>query len=158
MNIIEVKVYDINNGPGIRTSIWTAGCTHHCKGCWSSSTWNPNQGLPLEDGMMFIERILENPNTKGVSILGGDPLYETMEHKDSKDLITLLDLCKEHNKPVWLWTGYKYEDIPDDIKNKCEAIIDGPFINSLQDRRLKYRGSSNQRVFINGKLREDIDK
>ena len=44
LNILEIKQYDVINGPGIRCSIWVAGCNNHCEGCWSPYTWNPNQG------------------------------------------------------------------------------------------------------------------
>ena len=40
MNIIDLKQYDVINGLGIRTSIWFAGCSNHCEGCWSPNTWN----------------------------------------------------------------------------------------------------------------------
>ena len=54
----------------------------------------------------------------------------------------------KEKKNVWLWTGYMYEDIPDEIKDKCDVIIDGKFEEDKKDPSLKYRGSSNQRVIL----------
>ena len=155
MQILKTITYDISNGPGVRLSIWTAGCSHHCKGCWSPNTWNPKKGKPLKEVINKIEEELQNPNIDGVSILGGDPLYNTMKLKDNSDLDNLLNLCLLYKKPVWLWTGYKYEEIPDQVKLKCEVIIDGKFEEDKKDLDLYYRGSSNQRVI---KVNSDVNK
>jgi anaerobic ribonucleoside-triphosphate reductase activating protein len=51
------------------------------------------------------------------------------------------------NKTVWLWTGYLWEDVADDLINSgVDVIVDGQFKEELKDLRLKYRGSSNQRI------------
>lgn len=146
MNILKIQQYDINNGPGVRASIWTAGCKHKCKGCWASDTWNKDKGTPLEECIEDIEEVLKNKNIDGVSILGGDPFYEFMELGKSKDLEKLLNLCLYYNKSIWLWTGYNYEELPIKLTSKCDVIIDGLFIERLKDKRLKYKGSSNQRL------------
>lgn len=50
-------------------------------------------------------------------------------------------------KTVWLWTGYRFEDMYDRIRESdLDVIIDGPFMLDKKDLRLKYCGSSNQRV------------
>ena len=52
-------------------------------------------------------------------------------------------------KDVWLWTGYKYENLSKEqleVANLCDVIVDGQFIDSKKDLDLQYRGSSNQRV------------
>ena len=55
-----------------------------------------------------------------------------------------------NNQPaikVWMYTGYKFEDIKDNvfIKN-IDVLVDGQFKKELYDAKLKWRGSSNQRV------------
>ena len=52
---------------------------------------------------------------------------------------------------MWLWTGYKYEDILDrednhNILNYIDVLVDGQFEIDKKDITLKYCGSSNQRV------------
>lgn len=145
MNILKLQQYDINNGDGVRASIWTAGCNHRCKGCWSSSTWNKDQGAPYIELKEDIIKLLSNNNIDGVSILGGDPLLGVMEYND-RDIIDLLKLCKEYEQPVWLWTGFLIENIPKEVISLCSVIIDGIFEVDKKDTTLKYRGSSNQRV------------
>lgn len=158
LNILEVKHYDVVNGPGIRTSIWTAGCNNHCEGCWSPHTWNPNQGSPIEFVSHTIEDYLKDQKTNGVSILGGDPFYCLMndDKKGALQLIALLRLCKFYNKNVWVWTGYLYDDLK--IKSQqllgdscwitdfIDILVEGPFIESKKDLTLDWRGSSNQRL------------
>lgn len=155
MNILEVKQFDVVNGPGIRMSIWIAGCTNACKGCWSPHTWNRNQGTPIN---MVINTIIEyskHPQVRGISILGGDPFCEFMNNGDTT-IFDLISLLAKSGKPIWLWTGYRFEDIvskcrrfPPDIINTLqdlEVIVDGRFEEEHKDLNLLYRGSSNQRV------------
>lgn len=65
------------------------------------------------------------------------------------------------NKTIWIYSGYKFEDclIKDkmceenviralryEIIKQCDVLVDGRYIDSLQDITLAFRGSSNQRV------------
>ena len=68
---------------------------------------------------------------------------------------TLLNLLKrikiETNKPIWVWSGYKFEEIISNPKRlnllkEVDVLIDGKFEIDKRDIMLKYRGSSNQRV------------
>ena len=146
-----IRKEDISNGPGIRTSIYVQGCSHHCKGCWNESTWDFNSGkeLTIEKINKFIE--ISNKNyIKGVSILGGEPFQQNVD-----ELLSFLKRLKQEvNKPVYLWTGYLYEELLEkdcNIKNIFDeklisVLIDGEFILQKRDLMLKLRGSSNQRV------------
>ena len=50
-------------------------------------------------------------------------------------------------KSIWLWTGYLIEDIFEDLVDSgIDVVVDGRFVEDLKDLRLKYKGSSNQRV------------
>ena len=153
MNILEVKQFDVVNGPGIRTSIWVAGCSNACKGCWSKHTWDKNKGTPLQEIMPTIIKAVQHPKVTGISILGGDPFMGFMDNNDIT-IINLIKLLYHYKKPIWVWTGYKFEDIVDkytqlnilqDLR-MIDTIIDGKFEENLKDLNLMYRGSSNQRV------------
>lgn len=125
------------------------GCKFHCKGCFNKETWNFNGGkewnIDIEN--KFIE-LCKIEYIDHISILGGEPLQQ------DGDLILLLKrLKKEINKPVFMWTGYKFNDIPSDKKeilNYVDRITDGQFIEELKDYKLQFKGSSNQKVFIKG--------
>ena len=145
----KIKFNDVANGPGLRLSLFTSGCTHHCKGCFQPETWNFKNGEPftLETQKYIIEKS-KNKYIAGLSLLGGDPL-------DNVDGI--LPLLQEYRKTfaatksIWLWTGYLFEEIlKDDLKSEVlpfiDVIIDGKFEENLKDITLKYKGSTNQRV------------
>ncbi|MGL5416299.1 MAG: anaerobic ribonucleoside-triphosphate reductase activating protein [Clostridium sp.] len=149
MNYAQIRKFDVTNGPGVRTTLFVSGCTHNCDGCFNDVQQNFNYGTPFtkETEDEFIKYAL-NPQIVGVSILGGDPLDQTF---DDTLLNLLRRLNKEVKKPIWLWSGYTYEEIIDDPKKIqliCEVnvLIDGEFKMKQRDLSLKYRGSANQRV------------
>ena len=153
MNIIEVKQFDVVNGPGIRMSIWVAGCSNACKGCWSTYLWDENKGTPLQEVLPTIIKAIQHPKVTGISILGGDPFMSFMDSGDIT-IVNLVKLLACYKKPIWVWTGYKFEDIVDKCNQfnilqelkAIDVIIDGKFELRNKDLNLLYRGSSNQRV------------
>lgn len=145
----KIKMNDVANGPGLRVSLFTSGCTHHCKGCFQPETWNFNNGKPYtqESQNSVIEKS-RNKYIAGLSLLGGDPLDNV------DDILGLLKEYREtfgNTKTIWLWTGYLFEEIINDENRSkvlplVDVIIDGEFIEEQKDITLKYMGSSNQRV------------
>lgn len=149
MNYAQIRKFDVTNGPGVRTTLFVSGCTHNCDGCFNDVQQNFNYGTPFtkETEDEFI-KYASNPQIVGVSILGGDPLDQTFDD-------TLLNLLRRLNnevkKPIWLWSGYTYEEIIEDPKkiqliSEVNVLIDGEFKMKQRDLSLKYRGSANQRV------------
>ena len=55
---------------------------------------------------------------------------------------------KYPEKTVWVWSGYTFEDYlkKQDAIKYIDIIVDGQYVDNLHDPRLKWRGSSNQRV------------
>ena len=145
----RIKKTDIANGPGVRVSLFVSGCRNHCKGCFQPETWSFNYGQEY-DGVNTVNEIIEALSPEyisGLSILGGDPI----ERENISEVVTLCYLVKRlyPNKTIWLYTGYKYEDIAEMYPNVLEVIdvmVDGPFIEDLKDISLVFRGSSNQRI------------
>lgn len=149
MNYAKIRKYDVANGPGIRTTLFVSGCTNNCEGCFNQELQDFSYGNKwdekMEDEFLFY---VKNPNVEGVNILGGEPMQQTMD--DS--LVNLLKrIKKETNKPIWLWSGFLYENIIKDEKKKrildeVDVLVDGLFKIELRNIKLKYRGSENQRV------------
>ena len=74
MNYAAIKPYDIANGPGVRTSLFVSGCTHHCKGCFQPETWDFSYGEPFtQDVIDTILHSLEPDYVAGLTLLGGEP-------------------------------------------------------------------------------------
>ena len=149
MNYAQLRHFDVANGPGVRASIFVSGCRFNCKGCFNKEAQDFNYGniytKEVED--KFMEYIKDD-NVKGVSILGGEPLMQTM---DDSLLNLLKRIKKESNKEIWMWTGFVYETAILDEKRKeildyVDVLVDGQFDESKKVLNLKFRGSTNQRI------------
>lgn len=144
MRYAKIRKMDISNGEGIGVALFLQGCHFHCKGCFNTETWDFNGGkewtLEIED--MFME-LIDKPYIKRISILGGEPLDQTVELTELLRKIKI----KYPNKTIWLYTGFKYEDIKDfEILKYIDVIVDGQYKEELKDLKLEFRGSSNQQI------------
>ena len=143
----KIKEYDIANGPGVRVSVFVSGCRNRCKGCFQPETWSFTYGQEFTwETLHEIERLLKHPSIDGLSILGGDPF-----EPENREWVETLCAYVRHNigKSVWVWTGYDFIDdglIDLPVMKYIDVLVDGKFEEDLKDIRLKYRGSSNQRV------------
>jgi len=145
MNYGQIRKYDIANGPGIRTSIFVTGCSLNCKNCFNKDYQNPSFGnLWTEKEDELLISYLSDPNVSGLTILGGEPF------ENAQGLISLLKKIKT-NKSIWIYSGYtydfliKHEDTLELLK-LVDVLVDGPFIESMKDLNLYFRGSRNQRI------------
>lgn len=151
----------MNNGDGLRVVLWLSGCSHHCYNCQNPQTWNPNSGIPFdESAKQEIFNELSKDYISGITLSGGDPLYEN----NLSEVLSLVEKIRNlfQNKTIWLYTGYLWENLinvncPLDsewenrilrksIIELCDVLIDGEYIDEQRDITLKWRGSSNQRV------------
>ena len=146
INYGAIKKNDIANGLGVRVSLFVSGCRNHCEGCFQPQTWDFEYGQPftreVEDEIL---EALRPDWIQGLSILGGEP----MEAENQEVLLPFLKRVKEEysNKDVWLYSGYVYEQIKDaELLQYVDVLVDGPFVETLKDPSLAFRGSSNQRI------------
>ena len=146
MRYNTIRQLDIANGPFCRVSIFIQGCEHRCVNCFSTQTWNFEGGKEFTEQTMELLLELAKPDQiRGISVLGGDPFHPRNREEVLKLVRKFKDVYPE--KTVWLWTGYLWEDVAEDLVNSgVDVLVDGPFIEELKDLRLKYRGSSNQRI------------
>lgn len=130
------------DGPGFRTSIYLAGCSHRCEGCQNPSSWDKDGGTPMT--LQEILDIVEEEDFD-VTLSGGDPLYNPTA------TAILVDALKRQGRNVWIYTGYEWELIKSSSRlfeavKEADVLVDGRFIESLHDPDLLFRGSSNQRL------------
>lgn len=144
MNLRVIDIIDgtIVDGPGLRTSVYVAGCRHACEGCHNPQSWDFSAGKDIS-----VEELVNHVKDNGfnLTISGGDPLYQI------DAVIELCDAIHSIGKNVWCYTGFTYEEILADeslarILAHADAIVEGRFILSLKDPTLRFRGSSNQRI------------
>lgn len=146
MNYHNITHCDTLNGSGIRTTLWVAGCEHHCKNCHNPSTWDVRSGIPFDNkAMSELMQSLGNDYVSGLTLSGGDPMHP-------KNRETILEICKTvkdtfPNKNIWLYTGYVFEEIKNEpILQYVDILVDGRYVEALRDIELHWVGSSNQRV------------
>lgn len=152
MNYSGIITDDIANGIGIRTSLFVSGCRNNCPGCFNKEQQNFNYGeLFTEDTIKYIIDSVNDNYHDGITILGGDP----MEPENATEVLKLVNIFRDkfgYSKNIWIYTGYLFENIDkfNDDRRKlmysADILVDGPFIQYLKDIRLKFRGSSNQRI------------
>lgn len=147
MNFAQIRKYDVANGPGIRTTIFVTGCTHNCHNCFNEEYQDFNYGDTWTDKETEeVIRYLKLDEVKGLTLLGGEPFQNEI------DLLQVIrDIKKEVQKDIWIFSGYSYEEILKDQDKKklleeCDVLVDGKFVESLKDLKLRFRGSSNQRI------------
>lgn len=166
MNYGGIYECDVANGIGNRTVLFVSACGHKCDGCQNKQTWNPNFGsLFTKETLDYILNCLSKPYIDGITLTGGDPLYEG-------NLETVLDIIQTikkqfPNKTIWLYTGYTWKELEKnfneykytpfspsadewltrwEIISLCDILVDGKFEKDKKDLTLPFRGSSNQRV------------
>ena len=156
MNYSAIKKCDVANGPGVRVSLFVSGCTHHCKGCFNAETWDFNFGNEFTTAQEDEIIELLKPNyIRGFSLLGGEPF----EPSNQRVLVKLLKKIKEAypEKTVWCYTGYLLDEellaesrarceVTDEMLSYIDILVDGEFKEDLKDLKLRFRGSSNQRI------------
>lgn len=157
----SIRSLDISNGEGIGVSLFTQGCHFHCEGCFNQETWDCNDGKEWNGDVQeyFIE-LINRPYIERVSILGGDPLHEN-NLMEVELLLNKIRVLFGDSKTIWLYSGYKWEDIfptvaldwltiDDSLRERivslCDVFVDGRFVKELADVNYKWAGSTNQRV------------
>lgn len=148
MKYAQIREMDVTNGNGIGVALFTQGCPYHCKNCFNPETWDFNKGIDWtkETENRMIELLKPKYITR-LTILGGEPLIE----RNIEPLTTLLKRVKGvyPDKQVWLYTGGDFEVLEglyEEIFQYIDILIDGRYIDDLRDYKLKWRGSSNQRI------------
>ena len=140
LDIIEDTMVD---GPGFRTSIYCAGCNHRCPGCHNPQSWAFDGGREMTTASL-MKIIMADPFAN-VTFSGGDPMCQAPGFAELARAIHALT-----NKDIWCYTGFVYESLIQEdqreLLEQLDVLVDGPFIQQLQDPDLLFRGSSNQRL------------
>ena len=159
----EIKKTDIANGIGVRVSLFVSGCTRHCKNCFNPQTWAFDYGRPFtEETEEELLQALTPAYISGLTVLGGEPF----EPANQKALLPCLRRVRGRfpQKSIWCYTGCTLEtelltgshhgEETQEILSLLDVLVDGPFVEELKDIRLRFRGSSNQRLIDMPRTRE----
>lgn len=141
LDIVEETMVD---GVGLRTAIYTAGCSHNCPHCHNPQSHDFNGGKEYE--VDDLVDIVLTDEFADLTLTGGDPMFQVG---------AVLELCKKvkerSKKSIWLYTGYTIEQIVQTrylarILPYVDVIVDGRYVHELRNTDLPFRGSENQRI------------
>ncbi len=153
ISILRIIHDTMVDGPGFRTTIYCAGCPNACPGCHNPQSWDINNGtMTSTDDIM--KEIMDDPFAN-VTFSGGDPMFQAEGFAELARAIR-----QQNDKNIWCFTGFKFENL---LKNPqqlellklIDVLVDGPFVKSLRDEDLFFRGSSNQRIIH---VRKSLEK
>lgn len=144
LSVIDILHYTTVDGPGFRTVVYAAGCTHACLGCHNAHTWDAAKGKTFS--VTEILEVVKADDFADVTFSGGDPLFQV------EGFVELARRIKaETGKNIWCYTGFTFEQVfrssrLSQILPHIDVLVDGRFEENLKNEELLFRGSSNQRL------------
>ena len=146
----------IVDGPGLRLTIFTQGCLHHCPGCHNPQTHDP-EGGSWADTEDILAAAAENPLLDGITLSGGDPFLQPVP------CLALAEGAHKIGLNVWTYTGYTWEALGEEnapekiaLLKETDVLVDGPFLLAERSLELRFCGSRNQRLIdVKKSLAED---
>ncbi len=136
----------IVDGLGIRMTIFTQGCLHHCPHCHNPQTHDVMGGYET-DTEIILKNLDENPLLDGITLSGGEPFLQP------KACAHLARNSHQKGLTVWTYTGYTWETLlqqnnPDiqELIQLTDILVDGPFQKEHSSYTLQFKGSANQRI------------
>lgn len=147
VNVLKIRIAGIVpesyvDGEGIRFTVFMQGCLRNCPGCHNPNTHSTDGGKII-DTAEIIDAVKKNPLLTGITLSGGEPLLQI------EPALEIAKATKNLNLDVWLYTGYKFEEIPaeaQELLKFVDVVVDGEYIEELRDLELEFRGSKNQRI------------
>ena len=134
MRIAGTVSESIVDGPGLRLTVFTQGCPHHCPGCHNPQTHDPAGGRE-ETTTALLARYTADPLLDGLTLSGGEPMEQAAGGN------------------VWVYTGWRYEALVQEsdparlrLLAAADVLVDGPYVESERSLELRWRGSRNQRL------------
>lgn len=134
----------IVDGPGIRLTVFTQGCPHHCPGCHNPQS-HSFEGGQLRDIDEILTMAKENPLLDGITLSGGEPFCQP------EACAQIAVGAHKLGLNVWCYTGYSYENLLASKEKRAlleqvDILVDGPFILEERSLDIRFRGSKNQRI------------
>lgn len=140
MRVLQIVKGTAADGPGLRNSVYLAGCIHKCPGCHNPESWSFLAGKRMAPLEVFREVY---DDFADVTFTGGDPMLQWTE------VYEVCHYLKERGKNIWLYTGYDYEDIVSrapEILQVIDVLVDGKYDQSKREVTKRFAGSTNQRI------------
>ena len=144
ISVLQVVHDTMVDGPGMRTTVYCAGCPNHCPGCHNPESWDIQHGTPVSVATL-LDELLADPFAD-VTFSGGDPMFQ------AEAFVRLADGLRERSrKTIWCYTGFTLEQLLRDGSSRellcnIDVLVDGEFEVERKELNLQWKGSANQRV------------
>ncbi len=130
---------------GIAVALYVSGCPRRCEDCQNSELQVPKYD-DVEGLYTLGNRLLKEYKwAEAITYLGGD----WMMYKEQ--YVVQATVARGWGMENVLYTGELFEDLPEEVVEPSDWIIDGPYD---KEQKGVYPASTNQRVFHNG---EQVD-
>ncbi len=148
MRQVRLRVHHIEpasrvNGPGLRSVIWTQGCSLGCPGCFNPQTHSIQGGDEIAPRDLADKAIGYAHNIEGVTISGGEPLQQI------RPLVEFLRILRPKSAlSVILFSGFTWDEIQAmplgrEIPGLVDVLIAGRYI-AAQNVGHNLTGSANK--------------
>ncbi len=161
LNVATTMARSRANGPGVRAVIWVQGCTIGCPGCYNNFT-HPHASNKLSSPEKIAEWINSIDGIEGITFSGGEPFEQALA---ISSVIDIVNSKRENPLSVFIFTGFEFEALSrsnDHAVQKLLSMTDllssGPYIASLNQENLLWRGSSNQELIYLTKKYSNADE
>lgn len=161
LNIATTMACSRANGPGVRAVIWVQGCTIGCPGCYNIFTHEHTQ-KKLKSPKHIAEWINSIDEIEGITFSGGEPFEQALA---ISSVIELVNSERKTPLSVFIFTGFDYETLSKSKDSAIQRLLSltdmlsaGPYIASLNQENLLWRGSSNQELIYLTKAYSKTDE
>lgn len=145
-------------GPGKRIALWVSGCSRHCKKCANPELWDRQeyQKITSEKLVKVISSVIGH-GIDGITITGGEPFDQ------ATGLSEVIDGLPEQIN-VLVFSGYRYEELIEkqdarELLSRIDVLIDGEYVDELNDNNSALRGSLNQHIwYLNKAVQSEYEK
>ena len=145
-------------GPGERIAIWVAGCSRRCPYCANPELWSRHDEQKIEPARLaeYING-MRDKKIDGITITGGEPFDQ------AEALVELINEL-QFKTEILSFSGYRIEELrgnpeQDRLLKLIDVLIDGEYINRLNDGKAVLRGSTNQRIhYLNKRVISRYEK
>lgn len=126
------------------------GFDGHCKNCHNPELFDFNLGEEVSSATFETigQKVAKFDSLiKRFFILGGEPLDQELS-----ELVSFITELKKYNKEIWLFTHYDFNQVPSVLKELCDYIKVGPYVEGLPKTTM-YNielASNNQRILRKG--------
>ena len=149
LNIATTMARSRANGPGVRAVIWVQGCTIGCPGCYNNFT-HPHTSNKLSSPSKIAEWINSIDGIEGITFSGGEPFEQALA---ISSIIEKVNLERQDPLTIFIFTGFDFETLNESNDTAVKRLLSmtdmlsaGPYVSSLKEEQLLWRGSTNQEL------------